>query len=264
MNFALLLFLALVVTGVVTLWDRLIGRNRRQAKVGAAGTEAQIKEPLIVEYSKAFFPVILLVFVLRSFIVEPFRIPSGSMLPSLHIGDFILVNKFGYGIRLPILNTKIIDISEPQRGDVMVFRFPHDESINFIKRVVGLPGDRIEYKDKRLYLNGTPVGLEEVAEYRFEETGRRHIVADRYIEGLGDVRHDILLDSSRRSTSMSFSVPPGHYFVMGDNRDYSNDSRSWGFVPEANIVGRAFFIWFSWDVAGGGGVDWKRIGNSIE
>ncbi|MDH3639470.1 MAG: signal peptidase I, partial [Gammaproteobacteria bacterium] len=195
---------------------------------------------------------------------EPFRIPSGSMLPSLHIGDFILVNKFGYGLRLPILNKKIVSVSLPERGDVMVFRFPQDKSVNYIKRVVGLPGDTVEYRNKGLYINGKSVPVADLDDYAFEERGKRQIVADRLMETLGEIEHEILLDTTKRSTNMRFSVPPDHYFVMGDNRDYSNDSRYWGFVPEANIVGEAFFIWFSWDLANGGGVVWSRIGNLIK
>jgi signal peptidase I len=262
MDVAMVLFIALVVTGSVVLYDRLVRRPRIAS--GPSVPSGDQKDPWLIEYSKAFFPVILLVFVLRSFIVEPFRIPSGSMLPSLHVGDFILVNKFGYGIRIPVINQKVLEIDSPERGDVMVFRFPHDKTINFIKRVIGLPGDKVDYRDKKLFINGVEVPRSDVTEYPFQESGRRHVVAKRFVEALGDNKHHILVDPGKKTTSMSFSVPPGHYFVMGDNRDYSNDSRYWGFVPEANVIGKAFFIWFSWDVANGGGVDWGRIGNSIE
>jgi len=270
MDFALMLFVALLVTGGISLWDRMARRLREGGTMKVEGGEgsgavaARTSERWIVEYSKAFFPVILIVFLLRSFIVEPFRIPSGSMLPSLHIGDFILVNKFGYGLRLPILNKKIVSISLPERGDVMVFRFPQDESVNYIKRVVGLPGDAVEYRDKHLYINGEPVPIVDLDDYAFEESGKRQIIANRLMETLGGVEHQVLIDTTKRSTNMRFSVPPDHYFVMGDNRDYSNDSRYWGFVPETNVVGNAFFIWFSWDVANGGGIVWNRIGNLIE
>ncbi len=265
MDFALILFTALLVTGGIWLLDRLFRRPQADNIQSSGSDEAVVarKDPWLVEYAKAFFPVILLVFVLRSFVVEPFRIPSGSMLPSLQVGDFILVNKFRYGLRLPIINKKIVKLSLPQRGDVMVFRFPHDESINFIKRVVGLPGDKVEYRKKQLYINGALMLTERIGTYPFEEAGRRHIVANHFAEALGDSKHDILTDPGKRTTSMSFSVPEGHYFVMGDNRDYSNDSRFWGFVPESNVIGRAFFIWFSWNVSSGGGIDWERIGNTI-
>lgn len=259
MDFALILFIALVITGCFTAWDRFV-RRRRLEREGR--TDA--KEPLLIEYSKAFFPVILIVFVLRSFVLEPFRIPSGSMLPSLHIGDFILVNKFIYGIRLPIIDDKIIDISEPKRGDVMVFRFPHDESINYIKRVVGLPGDEIEYKDKTIYINGKKMAQSPAGDGILQGIGYTDPPIRHYTEQLGRENHSILRDSERPSTNMRFSVPAGHYFVMGDNRDYSNDSRYWGFVPEKNIIGEAIFIWFSWDYQQGGGVSWSRIGDTIQ
>lgn len=259
MDFALVLFIALVVTGFFVAWDRFVRRPRLRRE----GDETA-REPILIEYSKAFFPVILIVFVLRSFIVEPFRIPSGSMLPSLYIGDFILVNKFVYGIRLPVIDEKVVGISKPERGEVMVFRFPHDESINYIKRVVGLPGDQIEYKDKQLIINGETIGRIQAPDDVLDGSKRDKESIDHFEETLGDIEHSILLDTDKPSTNMRFSVPEGHYFVMGDNRDYSNDSRYWGFVPEENIIGKAFFIWFSWDSRNGGGVNWPRIGNSID
>ena len=258
MDFALILFIALIVTGVISLWDRLM---RRSDKGGVDGQEK--KDPWLIEYSKAFFPVILVVFLLRSFVVEPFRIPSGSMLPNLHIGDFILVNKFSYGIRLPVVNKKILDISSPERGDVMVFRFPHDPTINFIKRVVGLPGDKIEYKDKRVHINGEPVPLDPQGDYDFQKVSQNKYAGQRFMETFGSNSHEIIVDPKKRTTKTSYSVPEGHYFVMGDNRDHSNDSRYWGFVPERNIIGRAFFIWFSWDLEGSGDLAWDRIGNTV-
>jgi signal peptidase I len=259
MDFALVLFIALLVTGFFSAWDRFV-RRPRLAREG----RTESKDPILIEYSKAFFPVILIVFVLRSFVAEPFRIPSGSMLPSLHIGDFILVNKFIYGVRLPIIDEKVIDISEPGRGEVMVFRFPHDESINYIKRVVGLPGDQVEYRDKQLIINGEPIPRTAAGEEALEEIGNTRATMSHFTEVLDGVNHSIFTDSSKPGTNMSFSVPEGHYFVMGDNRDYSNDSRYWGFVPEENIIGKAFFIWFSWESRDGGSVNWSRIGNSID
>jgi signal peptidase I len=259
MDFALVLFLALVATGAGVAWDRFV----RQPRLRRGGEDAAaVKAPWLIEYSHAFFPVILIVFLLRSFLVEPFRIPSGSMLPSLHVGDFILVNKFRYGIRLPIVNLKIAGLGEPARGDVLVFRFPLDHSVNFIKRVVGLPGDRVEYRNKQLFINGRPVPQAEDGGFEYRESDQRQIQAARLREQLDGAEHEILLDGVRRSTYMDFNVPPGQYFVMGDNRDHSNDSRYWGFVPEANIVGKAFLIWFSWDGTRGG-VAWKRIGMSV-
>jgi len=255
-DFSLILFLFLALTGAILLLDKLLFAPQRSGDT--------VKLPLIVEYAKSLFPVILLVFVLRSFIVEPFRIPSGSMLPSLHIGDFILVNKFKYGIRLPVINKKIFDLGDPQRGDVTVFRFPHDPKVNFIKRVVGVPGDTILYVDKQLFVNGRKVDIEPAGEYAYQEASKRGKVADRYLEALADEgQHEILIDNSRTGREMEIRVPEGKYFVMGDNRDHSNDSRYWGFVPDENLVGKAFFIWFSWKSATGGGVEWKRIGNII-
>jgi signal peptidase I len=258
-DFALVLFIALAVTGFFVAWDRFIRRPRLERQ-----GRSEARDPILIEYSRAFFPVILIVFVLRSFVVEPFRIPSGSMLPTLHVGDFILVNKFVYGIRLPIVDTKVIGISGPERGDVMVFRFPHDESINYIKRVVGLPGDQIEYRDKQLFINDKPVEQSPAGEKALEELGNSRSSLQHFTEVLGEVNHSIFRDGAKPGTNMRFSVPEGHYFVMGDNRDYSNDSRYWGFVPEANIIGEAFFIWFSWDSRDGGSVNWSRIGDSID
>lgn len=256
MSFALILFLLLVVTGVMVLADRLYFARRRPA--GA-------KEPWWIEYPKSFFPVILIVFVLRSFIVEPFRIPSGSMIPTLQVGDFILVNKYTYGIRLPIVNRKIIDINEPARGDVMVFRYPDDPSFDYIKRVVGLPGDRVAYINKRLSINGVPVPVKPAQDYLHRE---RLSYSSQYIESLGDAQYSVLNDKDAPA-SVPFvkqfpfrnnctynadgfvcNVPAGHYFLMGDNRDNSSDSRVWGFVPERNIVGKAFFIWFNFSDLG--------------
>jgi signal peptidase I len=262
MDFALIMLVLLMATGTIWGLDRLLlAPRRRHARAG--------REPIAVEYARAFFPVILIVFLLRSFLVEPFRIPSGSMLPSLLIGDFILVNKFSYGIRLPVANVKIVELGAPKRGDVMVFRFPGDLSINYIKRVIGLPGDRIVYKDKRLLINGKPM----------EQTGSRGYALPsdalgevaRVTEDIGGVSHDILLTDRPDAAAeiAEIVVPEGHYFVMGDNRDHSNDSRYWGFVPDRNLVGKAFLIWFSWDERNPAEwfwrrVVWSRIGTTIQ
>ncbi len=259
MNFALILFLALAATGVLWAVDRFYARPRR-----APGAPA----PWWVEYGASFFPVIALVFGLRSFIAEPFKIPSGSMIPTLVVGDFILVNKWTYGIRLPVINKKIISINQPARGDVMVFRYPADPSTDYIKRVVGLPGDRVEYIDKRLRINGEPVDTQPTDDYLHAD---RMYYSPQFTEKLGGVSHSILnerdapafiphvLNYPQRgnctytASGVTCTVPEGHYFVMGDNRDASSDSRVWGFVPDANIVGKAFFIWFNWN-------DKSRIG----
>ena len=251
MNFALFLLILLLVTGAVWLLDKLVLRK---------GRSRDAKQPWWVEYSISFFPVILIVFLLRSFLVEPFKIPSSSMVPTLLVGDFILVNKFTYGIRLPVANKKVVELGTPGRGDVMVFRFPEDPSLDYIKRVVGLPGDRVEYRNKRLSINGRQVPVRQVDDYLSRE---RMQFSRRYVETLGGVEHQILLEEDAPATLMpgrafpfsgncnynmsglACTVPPGHYFVMGDNRDNSSDSRVWGFVPDENIVGKAFFIWLN-------------------
>jgi len=200
-------------------------------------------EPVLVEYAKSFFPVLAIVLVLRSFLVEPFQIPSGSMIPTLEVGDFILVNKYHYGLRLPVVGTKLVDNNDPERGDVMVFIPPHDSSY-FIKRVVGLPGDRIEYENKQLIINGEPIGVEHLRDVQVDTSiGPRQGVL--FEEQLGDDVHQaqIVTDDNRRPGRTTWVVPPGHYFMMGDNRDNSADSRDWGAVPEENIVGKAFAIW---------------------
>jgi signal peptidase I len=251
LSFALFLLVLLVVTGAVWALEAAWLRRRR-----AAGA----KQPWWVEYSVSFFPVILIVFLLRSFLVEPFKIPSSSMVPTLLVGDFILVNKFTYGIRLPVANHKIVPLGDPQRGDVMVFRYPEDPSLDYIKRVVGVPGDRVEYRNKRVSINGNPVPVRQIDDYLSKE---RMQFSRRYVETLNSTEHQILLEDDAPAfvppsrafpqsancnynmNGLACTVPPGHYFVMGDNRDNSSDSRVWGFVPDENIVGRAFFIWLN-------------------
>lgn len=256
MDFTFWMFIALLVTGGIWLADALVARGRGKR-------ERRHLTALVVEYARAFFPVILVVFLLRAFLVEPFRIPSGSMLPSLVVGDFILVNKYTYGIRLPIVNVKLLEVGAPRRGDVMVFRYPHNPSINYIKRVVGVPGDRIVYSRKTLYINGRIMAQTPKGSYRFSEGAGQWITARRLEEDLDGVRHDILLDDRISQGPVEIEVPPGKYFVMGDNRDHSNDSRFWGFVDDRLIVGKAFLIWFSLDAAGDGWVNWGRIGHLI-
>lgn len=259
MNFALILFVLLVASGVLWAVDRFYARKHR-----AQGQP----NPWWVEYGASFFPVILIVFSLRSFVVEPFKIPSGSMIPTLLVGDFILVNKFTYGIRLPVINKKVISLGEPERGDVMVFRYPRDPSLDYIKRVVGLPGDRVEYIDKRLTINGEEVPMAAAKDYLHPE---RMYYSPMFEETLGEQAHAVLVERdvpphvsrvadfpyrdrcTYTTAGVRCTVPEGHYFMMGDNRDGSSDSREWGFVPEENIVGRAFFIWFNFS-------DMKRIG----
>lgn len=274
-NFALILFVLMIATGIIWVLDIFyyakLRRSRVQQALVQAGeqidddTRIALKErilrrPLWIEYSGGFFPVILLVFLLRSFLFEPFKIPSTSMVPTLQVGDLILVNKFTYGIRLPLINKKIIELNNPQRGDVMVFRYPNQPSLDYIKRVIGVPGDKIAYINKRLTVNGKEVSYYPIADYLDEE---RLSYSKQYVEDLSGVSHKILNDErvpafvvnpeffpqrdlcTYDAQGVRCTVPAGHYFMMGDNRDNSQDSRYWGFVPDKNIVGKAFFIWMN-------------------
>ncbi|TDY23748.1 signal peptidase I [Paraburkholderia sp. BL6665CI2N2] len=294
MNFALILFVLVILTGVAWVADKLVFMpqrrraaeaavaefDRQQARIGerfadenAAQTRARLRDdklrqPWWLEYSASFFPVILVVFVVRSFVVEPFKIPSGSMVPTLLVGDFILVNKFDYGIRLPITNTKITEGRPLQRGDVVVFRYPKDESVDYIKRVIGLPGDTVAYQDKQLTINGKPVPETPLPDYlddermgyakQFEEDldGRKNAILNNpavppFIVGAEDYPYRD--NCTYNARGVICKVPPGNYFMMGDNRDNSADSRYWGFAPDKNVVGRAFFIWMNFS-------NLKRIG----
>ena len=263
-DFSFYLFVAVIFTGIVWLIDKWYLKPRRELIVHEStevhqGVEISRKgkEPVIVEYSKSFFPVLLVVFLLRGFVVEPFRIPSGSMLPSLYIGDFILVNKFAYGIKLPVLNKKIIPVDEPERGDVVVFRYPRDPSLDYIKRVIGLPGDHIAYYNKVLYVNNKPVARDYVGQYM----GPGQTSANDYTEKLEGAEHSILLLPARPNNLQGeWIVPEKTFFVMGDNRDNSNDSRVWGPVPENHLVGKAFMIWMHFSDE----MHFDRIGNSIK
>jgi signal peptidase I len=284
-NFAFLLFMASAVTGVYWLAELFYflparqsaarqlqeADDKRRAELQSKGIArvdgdiAQAKETILaqpwwLDWTAGLFPVIISVFFLRSFIVEPFKIPSGSMIPTLLVGDLILVNKFHYGLRLPVLNTKITEGEKPQRGDVMVFRYPPKPSLDYIKRVVGVPGDTVAYLNKRLTINGQAVPTESVPEF-FDEDAMRYF--KQYEEKLGSQTHRLLNDEQRPAfvpgvdkfpgyencdytvEGVTCKVPEGHYFMMGDNRDNSMDSRYWGFVPEKNIVGKAFFVWMN-------------------
>lgn len=295
-NFALILFVLMLVTGVIWFADTFVLSKQRRARAdvalaefdarvardeaegikrdGAVATSRaelqahHLKQPAWIEYSGSFFPVIALVFCLRSFLYEPFKIPSSSMVPTLLVGDLILVNKFTYGIRLPIINKKIIEVSQPQRGDVMVFKYPKDMSVDYIKRVVGVPGDKIVYKNKRLTVNGEQISYKALPDYLDEENLTYY---KQWQENLTGVEHKILTDErapnfvpnpdafphhelcTYDAEGFACTVPPGEYFMMGDNRDNSLDSRYWGFVPDQNIVGKAFFVWMNLG-------DIKRIG----
>lgn len=236
-DFASWLLLLSVFTGVLFALDKFWLEKRRKA---AAGGKDPAKASWLVDFGRQFFPVIVAVFLLRAFVVEPFRIPSGSMIPTLRIGDFILVNRFAYGLRCPVGDCTLVERAKPQRGDVVVFRYPVDPKMDFIKRVIGTPGDTIHYQNKQLTVNGTVAPL--VAKGSFEG-GPIQLFSEDYM----GVVHDTLQNPDRPVQDFEFVVPAGEYFMMGDNRDGSSDSRYWGPVPEANLKGRAFFIWMSYD-----------------
>lgn len=290
-NFALILFVLMVVTGVIWCLDVFVFAKQRRRSADAALAEydartskltadgikvdsgnqraaieqAHLRQPTWIEYSGSFFPVIALVFILRSFLWEPFKIPSSSMVPTLLVGDFILVNKYAYGIRLPIINKKVIDIGDPERGDVMVFKYPKDMGQDYIKRVIGVPGDTITYENKRLFVNGKPVRTTPLDDYLDDQHPIYHKQFTEQLPGRADgVTHRILNSEgkpvfdlgavenfpSREACDYSYDkftciVPPGNYFMMGDNRDNSADSRYWGFVPDKNIVGKAIVVWMN-------------------
>jgi len=250
-NFSLIMVVATVVTGLIWLFDRVMLKPRRAADA---------EDPIVTDYARSFFPVLLIVLVLRSFIFEPFRIPSGSMIPTLLVGDFLLVSKFSYGLRLPVVHTKILDTGSPIRGDVAVFRYPANPQQDYIKRVVGLPGDTVVYKNKTLFINGEEVLISGSEVYKREGSDAIYPGVTRRSEKLGEVTHDILVRESQGSAERVWEVPEGHYFMVGDNRDNSLDSRSWGFVPEENLVGRAKYVWMHWN----DGILWSRLGHKIE
>ena len=259
MDFSAMLTIGTAVTGAIWAIDVLLFKKKRLLK----NNETQdTHEPKIAEYARSFFPILLIVLILRSFIAEPFRIPSGSMKPTLLEGDFILVNKFTYGLRLPVTGTKFVKMGAPKRGDILVFRFPKDTSIDFIKRVVGVPGDKISYKDKVLYLNGEAVAQEFNGKMTDVGVSGKTRVVNLFKEMLPNKPHDIFVQPTDGKNLDEVIVPEGKYFVMGDNRDNSEDSREWGFVPEELILGKAFFTWLSWDGVSKD-IRWSRIGHSI-
>jgi len=248
-DFAFWLVLATAVTGAFSLVDFVFLRPGRMKAVeaykketGDAADPQVIKtlaaEPTFIEFPKSFFPVLLVVLIVRSFLVEPFKIPSGSMEPTLEAGDFILVNKYAYGLRLPVLGSKVWPLDDPKKADVMVFKYPEQPRINYIKRVIGEPGDKISYYNKELKINGEPVPHKVIAQ--IPPARPQYVVGE---ETLGDVTHRYKTYFGENRTYGEWTVPEGHYFVMGDNRDNSRDSRSWGYVPDSLIVGRAFAVW---------------------
>ena len=242
-DFATILSLLTLLTGIGWALDKWWLGPARRAQLAAGADD---KPNSILDFARSFFPVILLVLLLRSFLAEPFRIPSGSMLPTLLVGDFILVNKFAYGLRDPVFHYKLVPRGAPASGDVVVFRYPLDPGKDFIKRLIGLPGDHVAYRDKQLFVNGAAMPRAADGVYTAERLPPPAVIY-RYGETLGSVTHHILVNPARPADDFEFVVPEGEYFMMGDNRDGSDDSRRWGTVPERNLVGRAFFIWMSWD-----------------
>lgn len=250
----LILVLATLASGVIWLGWIIVRRG--------LSPERRERLPWFVDYARSFFPVLLAVLVLRSFIAEPFRIPSGSMMPTLLVGDFILVSKSSYGLRLPVTRTVLWERDGPERGDVAVFKYPQNPAEDYIKRVVGIPGDRIEFRDRTLFVNGEAQRLELLGPYEGEGSGRVMTGALRYREYLSNAPHEILMWEDNPGLAGVVRVPEGHYFMVGDNRDNSNDSRMWGFVSEDLLVGRALFVWLNWDYAGGHR-DFSRVGQRI-
>jgi signal peptidase I len=258
-DFSFVLVTATVLTGLIWALDAWYFRPRR-LQAAAPADAASVAEPVLVEYARSFFPIILIVLLIRSFLFEPFRIPSDSMMPTLLDGDFIFVNKFTYGLRLPVVNTRIVALGEPHRGDVVVFRLPSDPATNYIKRLVGLPGDHIVVREKRVYVNGV---IQDVKLDGMFEPFNSTPLAQVGIEHLGDIEHRTLYIGERPSVDFDDVVPAGHYFFMGDNRDNSRDSRfpEVGFVPAGNVVGKAVRIWLNWNLPHA--PIWNRIGSAI-
>jgi len=259
-DFSFILVAATLVSGIIWGLDSWLFKAKRLQSSAARGASAEeVRDPVIVEYARSFFPVILIVLLIRSFLFEPFRIPSDSMMPTLLDGDFIFVNKYSYGLRLPVLNTKIVSVGDPQRGDVIVFRLPSDPATNYIKRLVGLPGDHVSVRGRQVFINGEAVPLELDGVYQ----GHGHTGARVGVESLGEATHQVLYIPERYTREYDDVVPAGHYFFMGDNRDNSRDSRypEVGFVPENNLVGKAVRIWLNWDLPSA--PLWGRIGMPI-
>ena len=257
-DFSFFLVIAALVTGLVWLVDARVFRPRRLRAAGSAAGGPP--EPILVEYARSFFPIIVLVLVIRSFLFEPFRIPSDSMMPTLLDGDFIFVNKFTYGLRLPVFNAEFVPLGEPERGDVVVFRLPSDPATNYIKRLVGMPGDHVVVRDKRVWINDQ---LQDVRLDGYSEPYGSTPRAQIGIERLGTIEHHTLYIGERPSVDFDDVVPAGHYFFMGDNRDNSRDSRfpEVGYVPAGNVVGKAVRIWLNWKMPRA--PLWNRIGKAI-
>lgn len=254
-DFPFILTMAVIVVGVIALADVLVFANRRVAI-------NETKVPYIIEFSRSFFIPLLLVWIIRSFIVQPYRVPTGSLEPTVLPGDFIVVKQFSYGLRLPIFNTKIVKVGEPKRGDIALFHYPVDPKVTFVKRVIGLPGDHIVYKNNILYVNGKEMKQKYIGKGVDIEQGGITSEVDQYIEDLDGVKHSIFLKPSASSIETDVKVPEGHYFMIGDNRNESLDSRYWGFVPDIMLVGKAFGIWMSWDSINNS-IRWNRLGRPL-
>jgi signal peptidase I len=261
MNFAATLTAFVFGCGVTALIDQLFCRRKRLA--------AHYPEPIIVENARSFFFILLLVWVIRSFIIQPYRVPTGSLQPTVQPGDFLVVNQFAYGLRFPVINKELIKIGEPKRGDIVLFYYPVNPSIVFVKRLIGMPGDHVEYKNKVFYINGKEMTQTDKGETIDDEpstahTPEEHIPVHMKEEDLEGIKHNIYIRSDQPNWFGAFSitVPEGQYFMVGDNRDNSDDSRSWGFVPKDNLIGRAFGIWMSWDAIHHR-IRWERIGEGL-
>lgn len=250
MNFALILLILSAISGCIALLDMVFWAKKRAANQ---------KPNKIIEYSRSFFPVFFLVLLLRSFLIEPFRIPSGSLEPTLLVGDFVAVNKFSYGFRLPVWEKKILSIANPKTGEIAVFRWPPEPSLDFIKRVIGVPGDKISYHNKKLMINGKEAPQTFVKYTTDESSGN---AVSQYKENLNGTEHDIFVREDVPAVDFDVTVPEGHYFMMGDNRDDSADSRFWGFVPDSYLRGKAFLVWMSWN-GKADMVRWSKIGSII-
>lgn len=250
MNFALLLVILSAITGFIWLLDILFFKKKRHLEQHPSK---------LIEYSRSFFPVFFVVLLLRSFLFEPFRIPSGSLEPTLLVGDFLIVNKFAYGLRLPVVEKQIIPVSKPKKGDIAIFRWPPNPSFDYIKRVIGVPGDHVVYRNKVLTINGQEM-KQTFVEYTTDESSGRAVA--QYKEDLNGIVHDIFINPDSDAVDIDVTVPEGHYFMMGDNRDDSADSRFWGFVPDANLRGKALLIWMSWN-SKTDMIRWSRLGSMI-
>jgi len=255
-DFPLVLTSLTIISGLIALIDILFFASKRK--------KTKKKQPLVFEYSRSFFPILLVVLIIRSFIVQPYRVPTGSLVPTILPGDFIAVNQFAYGLRLPVLNNKIVSIGEPKRGDIVLFRWPLDPSVIFVKRVIGIPGDHIVYKNKTLTINGIEAKQQFLdKDLSVNSNDKIPAVVFRKTENLLGINHQIFVRKvGGQNQYFDIIVPEGQYFMMGDNRDDSDDSRYWGFVPESNLIGKAFLVWMSFD-SQNHCIKWNRIGNIL-